>query len=74
MQRISIKKYFLFTMGSTYLSRKSVHNWVEKFTDDARPGAEGGETTVKTFLCRGLRRAGKMMQQMYRVVGGYAEK
>jgi hypothetical protein len=36
------------------LSHKAVHNWVEKFsqghskvTDDAQPGAEVAETTVK---------------------------
>jgi hypothetical protein len=37
MQRIFIKKYFLFTVGSV-LSRKAVHNWIQKsgklFADD----------------------------------------
>jgi hypothetical protein len=40
--------------GGKCLSRKAVHNWVEKFSqgrskaaDDARPGAEVAETTVK---------------------------
>jgi hypothetical protein len=39
------------------LSRKAVHNCVEKFsqgrskvTDDARPGGEVAETTVKILL------------------------
>jgi hypothetical protein len=52
MQRIFIKKCFLFTVGSVY------HNWVEKFSqgrskiaDDARPGAEVAETAVKRLLC-----------------------
>jgi hypothetical protein len=42
MQRIFIKKYFLFTVC---LSCKAVHNWVEKFSEghltvanEARPG------------------------------------
>jgi hypothetical protein len=41
--------------GGKCLSRKAVHNWVEKFSqallkvaDDARPGAEVAETTVST--------------------------
>jgi hypothetical protein len=40
------------------LSRKVVHNWVEKFSqgrskvaDDDRPGAEVAEKTVKRLLC-----------------------
>jgi hypothetical protein len=39
--------------GGKSLSRKAVHNWVEKFfqerlkvSDDARPGAEVAETSV----------------------------
>jgi hypothetical protein len=54
------------------LSRKAVHNWVEKFSqgrsevvDDARPGAEVPETTVKRLLCCGFRRTGKAMGQVY---------
>jgi hypothetical protein len=54
------------------LSRKAVHNWVEKFSqgrskvaDDARPGAEMAETTVKTLVWCGFRRTGKAMRQMY---------
>jgi hypothetical protein len=50
------------------LSRKAVHNWAEKFceghskvADDARPGAEVAEPTVKTLLCCGFRRTGKAM-------------
>jgi hypothetical protein len=40
--------------GGKCLSRKAIHNWVDKpsqgrlkVTDDARPGAEVAETTVK---------------------------
>jgi transposase-like protein len=40
------------------LSRKTIHTWVEKFSqrrlkvaDDARPGAEVREITVKLRLC-----------------------
>jgi outer membrane biogenesis lipoprotein LolB len=40
------------------LSHKAVHNWVDKFSqgrskvaDDAQPGAEVAETTVKRLLC-----------------------
>jgi hypothetical protein len=58
--------------GGKSLSRKAVHNWVEKFfqgrskvTDDVRPGAEVTETTVKRLLCCGFRRNGKAMGQVY---------
>jgi hypothetical protein len=47
------------------LSLKAVHNQVEKFSqgrskvsDDARPGAEVAETTVKRLLCYGFRHVG----------------
>jgi hypothetical protein len=53
MQRILIKEMCL-VYGGKFLSRKSVHNWVDKFfegrskvADDARPGAEVAETTDK---------------------------
>jgi hypothetical protein len=46
--------------GVKCLSRKAVHNWVEKFSegrskvsDDARPGAEVAETAVRRLLCCG---------------------
>jgi hypothetical protein len=45
-----ISKEMLSTYGGKCLSRKAVHNWVEKFfqgsskfTDDVRPGAEVAE-------------------------------
>jgi hypothetical protein len=55
VQRIFIKKCFLFAVGS--LSHKAVHNWVEKFSqgrskvaDETRPAAEVVETTVKRLV------------------------
>jgi hypothetical protein len=54
------------------LSRKAVHNWVEKFSqgrsivaDDARPGAEVAETAVKRLLCCWFRSTDKVMGQVY---------
>jgi hypothetical protein len=53
--------------GGKCLSRKAVHNWVDKFsqgrsevTDDSRPGAAVAETTIKR-----LRRTGKAMGHVY---------
>jgi hypothetical protein len=67
VQRIFIKKCFLFTVGS-----KSVRGWVEKFSkgrskvaDDARQDAEVAETTVKRLLCCGFQCTGKIMGQVY---------
>jgi hypothetical protein len=75
MQRMFIKKYFLFTVGS-FLSCKAIHNWVKKFSegrskvaDDARPGAEVAETTVWELLCCWLRRTDKAMGQVYQCWG-----
>jgi hypothetical protein len=57
--------------GGKCLSRKAFHNYFENFSQgpsqvahDARPGAEVAATTVKIFLCRGFRRAGKAMGQV----------
>jgi hypothetical protein len=68
-----IHKEMFAVYGGKCLSRKALHNWVEKFSrerlkfaDDARPGAEVAETTVKRLLCRGFRSTGKSM--------GYVEK
>jgi predicted transcriptional regulator len=53
-----IYKEIFYVYGGKCLSRKTVHNWIEKLSqgrsevaDDARPGAEVAETTVKTLLC-----------------------
>jgi hypothetical protein len=58
--------------GGKSLSRKAVHNYVEKFSqglskvaDDARLGAEVAETTVKRLLCCGFRITGKAMGRVY---------
>jgi hypothetical protein len=62
-------KYIHKEMFPTYggKPRKVVHKRVEKFSqgcsksaDDARPGAEVAETTVKILLCCGFRRTGKV--------------
>jgi hypothetical protein len=67
-----IHKEMFPVYGGKCLSRKTVHNWVAKFSqsrskvaDDARPGAEMAETTVKTLLCCGFRHIGKVMGQVY---------
>jgi hypothetical protein len=66
----SLKKFPVY--GGKCLSRKAVHNWVEKFSqgrskiaDDARPGAEVAETTDKRLLCCRFRSTGKAMGQVY---------
>jgi hypothetical protein len=58
--------------GRKGLSRKAVHNWAEKFSqesskvaDDARPGAEVAETIFKRLLCCGFRRTGKAIGQVF---------
>jgi hypothetical protein len=52
-----INKEIFSVYGGKYLSRKAVEKWVKKFyqgrskvADDARPGAEVAETTVKRLL------------------------
>jgi hypothetical protein len=66
--------------GGKCLSCKVVHNWVENFSqarsevaDNARPGAEVTETTVKGLPCLVFRRTDKEMGQVCHV-GGYVEK
>jgi hypothetical protein len=58
--------------GVKCLSCKTIHYWVEKFSqgrskvaDDARPGAEVAETTAKRLLCCGFRSTDKRMVQVY---------
>jgi hypothetical protein len=67
-----IHKELFHVYGGKCLSRKAVHNWVEKFSqrrsrvaDDVRPGSEVAETTVKWFLCCRFRPTGKTMGQVY---------
>jgi hypothetical protein len=58
--------------GGKFLSRKTVHNCVEKFSqgrlkvaDDTRPVAEMAEAVIKRLLCCGFRRTGNAMGQVY---------
>jgi hypothetical protein len=50
----------LFTIGSEKFSQ-----WHSKVTDDAQPGVEVAETTVKRLLCCRFRCTGKVMGQGY---------
>jgi hypothetical protein len=67
-----IYKEMFSVYGGKCLSCKTVHNWVKKFSqglskvaDDARPGSEVTEKTVKRLLRCGFRRTGKAMGQVY---------
>jgi hypothetical protein len=69
-----IHKEMFPVYGRKCLSRKAVHNWVDKFSQgrskiaaDAQPGAEVAKTTVKktSTVCCGFRRTGKAMGQLY---------
>jgi hypothetical protein len=58
--------------GGKCLSCEAVHSWVEelsqersKVADDARPGTEMAETTVKKLLRYWFRRTAKAMGQVY---------
>jgi hypothetical protein len=65
-------KEMFYVYGGKCLSHKAVYKWVEKFsqrrskvTDDARPGAEVGETRVKILQCSKFQCTGKVMGQVY---------
>jgi transposase len=67
-----IHKEIFSVFGGKCLSLKTIHIWVEKFSqrrskiaDDTRPVAEVTETTVKRLLCCGFRRTGKAIGQVY---------
>jgi hypothetical protein len=70
-----IHKEMFPVCGGKCLSRKAVHNWIEKFpqgrskvADDDRPGclcAKVAEPTIKRLPCCGFRRNGKAMGQVY---------
>jgi hypothetical protein len=64
MQRIFIKKCFLFTGGSVCRLKRFTTGWRNSLKD-ARQGAEVAETTVKRLTCCGFRRIGKAMGQVY---------
>jgi hypothetical protein len=64
----NINKEMLPVCGGKCLSRKAVHSWVEKFSQERRGcngGAKVAETTVRRLLCCGFRHAGKAMGQLY---------
>jgi hypothetical protein len=72
MQRIFIKKCFLFMMGGNCCVKRfttgsrNCHVGGKYFTNDKEAeGAEVAETTVKRLLCCGFRRSGKAMGQLY---------
>jgi hypothetical protein len=67
MQRIFIKKCFLFTVGSVCRVKRFTAGW-QTFSWWWRGwngGAEVAETTVKRLLCCGFRRTNKAMGHMY---------
>jgi hypothetical protein len=72
LRSIFIKKYFLFTVASVRRVRvEKLSQGRSKIADDARPGMEVAEITVKRLF----RRTGKAMRQVYiNVAKGYVEK
>jgi hypothetical protein len=76
-----IHKEIFPVYGGKYLSRKAVHNFVEKFSqgrskvaDNARSGAEVTETTGKNFFAAGFDALVKRWDKRINVGGGYVEK
>jgi hypothetical protein len=76
-----ILKEMLPVYDGKCLSRKAVHNRDHKLSqgrskvaDDARPGEEVAETTVKTLLCYGFNALVKRWDKHINVGGGYVEK
>jgi hypothetical protein len=68
----NIHKEMFLVCGGKCLSREAVHNLIEKFSqgrskvaNDAWPGAEVVETTVRILLCCGFWRTGKAMGQVW---------
>jgi hypothetical protein len=75
-----IYKEMFSVYGGKCLSRKAVHNWVEKFcqgrskvADGARPGAEVAETAVKDFCATGFDALVVQWDKCVNVGGGYVE-
>jgi hypothetical protein len=68
MQRIFIKKYFLFTVGSVCGVKRFTAAWqtFRWWRRGWNGGAEGAETTAKRLLSCGFRSTGKAMGQVYR--------
>jgi hypothetical protein len=67
MQRIFIKKRFLYTVGSVCRVKWFTAGWqmFRWWRRGWNGGPEVGETTIKRFLCCGFRRTGKAMGQLY---------
>jgi hypothetical protein len=77
----NIHKDMFPVYGGKYLSRKEIHNLVEKFSqgclkvaDDARLGAEVAETTVKSFFAAGFDALVIRWYKCINVGGGYVDK
>jgi hypothetical protein len=67
VQRIFIKKCFLFTVGSVCRLKRFTTGWqmFRWWRRSWNGGAEMAETTVKRLLRWGFRRTGKVMEQVY---------
>jgi hypothetical protein len=75
-----IHKEIVLIYGGKCLSRKAVRNWVEKFSqgrsrvaDEARPGAEVVQTTVKNSYAAGYEALKKRWNKCISFDGGYVE-
>jgi hypothetical protein len=76
-----IHKETFLVYGGKCLSHKAFHNWVEKFyqrrskvADDARPGVEVAETTVKDFNAAGIEALVKRRDKCINAGAGYGKK
>jgi hypothetical protein len=72
-----IHKEMFPVYGEKCLSRKAVHNWVEKFSQGRRDrigGTEVAETVVKNFQAAGFDALVKRWDKCISVGGGYVEK
>jgi hypothetical protein len=76
-----INKEMFPVYGWKRLSLKAVHNCVERFSeerskvaDDARPGVEVAEATVKNFSAAGVDASVKKLEKCNSVGKGYVEK
>jgi hypothetical protein len=67
MQKIFIKKCFLFTVRSVYRVKRFTTGWqtFRWWRRGWNGGAEVAETTVRRLLRHGFRRTGKAMGQVY---------
>jgi hypothetical protein len=67
VERIFIKKCFLFIVGSVYRVKRFTAGWLRFFwwRRGWNEGAEVAETAVKRLLCYGFRRTGKAMGPVY---------